>query len=267
MTGTAENAMVDLNAQLTALVNGQEQMRTEMNNNFVRQQEQTRTEMNSNFVRQSTQLAAMIDAKLGALRSEIDGKLSGFGQELEALRARVVAVEQYPNSSSVTVTSSVDALRNRITTVEAGMAACATLTDQAAHRLIVKGLPDSEQARDLVGQCEELLSQLHVQVRVMAATRIGEVGTRPRPVAMTLSSLDDLKLIMRNKRKLKDSTNYRSVYIEPDRPMEIRTLEMSVRRLDREIPGVEYRRGRVVSSDGDRRDARTNDGSAGNNRN
>ena len=81
--------------------------------------------------------------------------------------------------------------------------------------------------------------------------RLGSVGPgvgrrKPRPVAIPLSNVDDTKNIMRSKRNLKDSERYSRVNIEPDRPADIRALEASMRCLTRELPNVEYRRGRVV---------------------
>ena len=55
---------------------------------------------------------------------------------------------------------------------------------------------------------------------------------------------------MRNKRNLGDRGGFSYVYIEPDRPAEIRNMEANIRRLTRALPDLEYRRGRVRAKDG-----------------
>ena len=51
---------------------------------------------------------------------------------------------------------------------------------------------------------------------------------------------------MRNKRGLKDIQGYTGIYIEPDLPRDIRNIQAHIRRLARDNPGVEIRRGRLV---------------------
>ena len=67
---------------------------------------------------------------------------------------------------------------------------------------------------------------------------------------MVLQSDDDLRNVMRNKRNLKDRDGYSNVYIEPDRPAEMRNMEANIRRLTKALPDLEYRRGRVRAKDG-----------------
>ena len=62
---------------------------------------------------------------------------------------------------------------------------------------------------------------------------------------MTFTSLDDIKEVMRSKRKLKDTPAYSTVYIEPQRSNELRNLEANVGRLVKEHPTLEYHRGRL----------------------
>ena len=87
---------------------------------------------------------------------------------------------------------------------------------------------------------------------IASARRIGsaERGRKPRLISMVLQSDDDLRNVMRNKGNLKDRDGYSNVYIEPDRPDEMRNMEASIRRLTRALPDLEYCRRRVRAKDG-----------------
>ena len=67
---------------------------------------------------------------------------------------------------------------------------------------------------------------------------------------MVLKSDDDLGNVMRKKQNLKDRDGFSNVYIETDRPAEMRNMEANIRRLTRALPDLEYRRGRVRAKDG-----------------
>lgn len=221
---------------------------------LIQGQEKLRTEINNNFVLQATQLEKMMDSKLNALRVELDGKMRGFTAEIQEVRVRMAELEQRPSSSADVIGPDLEVLRERITAVEAGQGQSADLT---RNKLIVKGLPDDNQDEQaLMRGCEQLMAGLQLQVRILHASHIGAADARrPRPVAMTLSTVDDVKTVMRNKRKLRDTADYKRVYIEPDQPLHIRALEANMRRVTKELPNLEYRRGRVVAKDQPNRDA------------
>ena len=111
--------------------------------------------------------------------------------------------------------------------------------------LIIKGLSEEndgageETMEVLIQKCQQLLAQLQITAADISARRLGTPGQgrTPRPIAMTLSSLDEVK---------QDAPAYSRVYIEPDRPREIRSLEANIRRLAREHPTLQMRRGRLV---------------------
>ena len=232
-----------LNAKLTDIISGISSMRIDMNNNFVKQ---------------SRQLEAMFDAKLAGLRAELDGKLAAIGDDLRAVQEQVTAMESRdagahggPCPGHEAAAADATELRRRLDTLQAGA------SGGLREALIVKGLQEAagESVADLKAQCEQMLARLEVNVSITATQRIGTVerGRKPRLVSMTLASHDHVRQVMRHKRQLKDVQEYSSVYIEPMRPAEVRSLEASIRRLTKEHPTLEYRRGRVQPRDDQQR--------------
>ena len=227
-----------LNAKLDAIVQGQQQMRADFNNNFSRQE---------------VRLAELISSKLSGLRLEIDTKLATICEDLPEVQQRVSALEVQGAAAAAandahvmegSPTADVAELRQRLDTLEAAA------NGRSRDTLIVKGLVETEgeTMEDLLQSCQQLLNQLQVNALVTAAQRMGneERGRKPRVVTMTLPSQDAVRQVMKNKRTLKDSQAYSRVYIEPDRPQEIRALEANVRRLARDNPSLEIRRGPLV---------------------
>ena len=227
-----------LNAKLDAIVKGQQQMRADFNNNFARQE---------------VRLAELIESKLSGLRLEIDTKLATICEDLREVQQRVLALEVQGAAAAAandahvmesTPTAEVTELRQRLDTLEAAA------NGRSRDTLIVKGLVETEGETmgDLLQWCQQLLNQLQVTAQVTAAQRIGneERGRKPRLVTMTLPSQDAVRQVMKNKHTLKDSQAYSRVYIEPDRPQDIRAWEANVRRLARDNPSLEMRRGRLV---------------------
>lgn len=208
-------------------------------------QDKLRSDINSNFVKQSLQLSNMIDIKLAGLRTEINDKMEAMTSDLRDVQARVVALEIQDAAGADF--NGLPEIRQRLDTLE--MAASGDVGLSRGTTLIVKGLQEAagETVPDIIGACEHLLAKLQVNT-TLTARRLGVAGQgrTPRPVAMTLASVDVVKQVMRAKRNLKDVPAYSRVYIEPDRPQEIRALEANVRRLAREHPTLEVRRGRVV---------------------
>ena len=227
-----------LNAKLSAIIAGQDQLRKDIN---------------TNFIKQSQQLSAMIDAKLAGLRAEIDEKLQVIYDDLRQAKERLCALElRIDGTHAPADYTQLEDLRHRLDAMETGA------TDDAGRSrdltLIIKGLSEEndgageETMEVLIQKCQQLLAQLQITAADISARRLGTPGQgrTPRPIAMTLSSLDEVKQIMRHKRQLKDAPAYSRVYIEPDRPREIRSLEANIRRLAREHPTLQMRRGRLV---------------------
>ena len=171
--------------------------------------------------------------------------LQGITDDLRDVRARMVDLERVGPGDGGGA-DEAEGLRRRVDALEVGARA---EVSRARDTLIVKGLEEAadETVDTLMRQCQQLLVQLQVTARVTAAQRLGTTGQgrRPRAICMSLATLDDVREVMRNKRKLKDVAAYSSVYIEPSRPAEVRALESNVRRLAKEHPSLEYHRGRL----------------------
>lgn len=232
-----DGASKALNEKLDSIVNGQAQLRTDLNNNFVKQSEQ---------------LARMIDTKLAGLRKEIDDKLEAITTELREVQTRVQVLESRDADAAAAdgaqgiAVPELGEIRRRLDTLETS---ASQESLRARGSLIIKGLEEAagETVEDLMQKCQQLLAQLQVPATIAATQRLGAAGQgrKPRLVAMSLAAHDDVKRVMRNKRRLKDIPEYASVYIEPMRPAELRNLEASIRRLAKEHPTLEYKRGRV----------------------
>ena len=240
MASSAESGMATeaLNAKLNSILEGQETLRAEIT---------------ANFVQQSQQLAALIDQKLAGLRAEIDNKLGAVYNELRDVKRRVDDIEVRGANDAMggAVISPDDpevvSLRRRLDVLED------TSTDRSLS-LIVKGINETETdtTAQLLATCQELISQLQVTTTITAAQRLGTDtrGRKPRLVSMRLPNIEAVKMVMQNKRKLKVIQGYSSVYIEPDVPRDTRTMQANIRRLARDNPSVEMRRGRLVDKGG-----------------
>ena len=232
--GDGDGSVAELRLSLAGLMQGQEKLRELIN---------------TNFVRQSTNLAAMIDSRLANFRAEIDGHMRAMYDDLQAVHRRVEAIEQRPQALA---DNDLNLIYRRLDAVETGIVSARQPEIGQMPVLIVKGLQETTEENDdsIKQKCDQLIAQLEIQARILKATRIdpnGRRGQHPRPISMTLASIDDLKTVMRNKRKLKDIPQYSNVYIEPSRSAEVRNLEGNIRRLVKELPNLEYRRGRVVA--------------------
>ncbi len=82
-------------------------------------------------------------------------------------------------------------------------------------------------------------------------------------ILVKLKSIDNMKSVMKNKAKLKDSANYRNVYIEPDRSREerqnlsnLRTIMNTVGRDKLELSGSRLIRKQYDLQDGGRGQSR-----------
>jgi hypothetical protein len=60
-------------------------------------------------------------------------------------------------------------------------------------------------------------------------------GAKPGHVRASLANKDDLNAIMKSKRLLKDSDNYKKVWIEGEKPREVMMMERNCRMLLREM--------------------------------
>ena len=236
-----------LNKKLEAIMQGQETLRKDIN---------------TNIIKQSQRLASVIDDKISGLRTEINSKVDTILADLHDLQTRVAelkkdrALPRSDDGDAGNINTEVTELRRRVDDLASresggGGGNAGSVDGRAPTSVIIKGLPESEDETkdDIIRKCQQLLDKLQANIDINTAERLGETGRgrRPRPVVMGLTTLEDVKTVMRKKRQLKDIQGYTTIYIEPMRSAEVRAMENNIRRLAKELPNVEYRRGRVQS--------------------
>jgi hypothetical protein len=82
--------------------------------------------------------------------------------------------------------------------------------------LIFMGIPEDNSATDSVEKILNIL--IPGSKRIIADNRLGHPGTskKPRPMRVTMSSLDERRLALRNCKKLKDHPEYKKISVKPD---------------------------------------------------
>jgi hypothetical protein len=82
--------------------------------------------------------------------------------------------------------------------------------------LIFMGIPEDNSATDTVEKILTIL--LPGSKRIIADNRLGHPDTskKPRPMRVTMSSLDERRLALRNCKKLKDHPEYKKISVKPD---------------------------------------------------
>ena len=174
------------------------------------------------------------------MKTKYDGQLERFDERVKTLEQNAVQQDDL-----TPIIRRVETVENKVGNAEPQFPA-----------LIVKGLSevDTENEENLRKSCQDMINQLQIPARVEKATRIGGQrtaahGTRlhkPRLVRMSVSSLQDIKTIMKNKRKLDSTDEYKDVYIEPDKSADIRKLEYSMRQVAKELPDMEFKKGQLM---------------------
>lgn len=212
-------------------------------------QNDIKSSLNASILNTSKSLETMINRKMEDLRAEVNTKFNAVSAEIQALKTRVEAVEQRPAADISQ--ADLTPLTRRIESVETQVAA-ADQYYSTAPTLIVKGLQEAngETEDSLKTECQSILNALlpTQPVRITAAKRLGTEHPRrrgPRLASIMMRSTEDLKIVMRNKRRLKDIDEGKDIYIEPSKPDEMRKLESSIRQLAKQHPTLEYKRGQV----------------------
>ena len=182
---------------------------------------------------------------VNGMKLNIDSQLGGLDKRVQTLE--VNAVQQVDLTPVI----------NRLETVEKN----AGSVEPQFPALIVKGLAEkaAENEDSLRRSCQDMINSLQVAARVKKATRIGGqrpgapgANKKPRLVKMSIGSLPDLKVIMKNKRKLDATPAYKDVFIEPDKPGDIRKMEFNMRQIAKELPDLEYRKGQLTKKNQER---------------
>ena len=116
-------------------------------------------------------------------------------------------------------------------------------------RIVIKQLPEEEGETDvlLYAIVDELLNELGVNTDIVSAERMSNGPGRIKPVLVEVRSIDDIKNIMINKSKLKNSEQFSGIYIENEKSRNERIQEANYRKIVQNIPHLQIRRGRIVN--------------------
>lgn len=106
--------------------------------------------------------------------------------------------------------------------------------------ITVSGIPVTD-SEDLIKKAEELISclgnEVSSKVNVSGATRLpSRLTNKPALVKISFVNLQQKILVLRNKRKLKDTEHYKQVYINNSKSRVERLIENNARALLRNLP-------------------------------
>lgn len=184
---------------------------------------------------------ANIDEKFKAMRSDIDLELAMHTKDIE------------------TLSQSVDSLLRRVEKVEHSYT-----PDQALRSFdhVYNPLEDTnltviatklkfDKDEDILQIARDLISNLDESANVLAATRLrSRVHGKPGLVKIAVSSLNEKKSILHEKRKLREIDAYKTEFIRSSKSHTERLIELNARTLLNEIPnGNQFRitsNGRIV---------------------
>ena len=111
-------------------------------------------------------------------------------------------------------------------------------------RVIVKGVPTDiaeESLKDYIGK---MFATLNEEVKDFKAERI-IINDKPGPVKVHLNSEEDVIRILRSKHTLKESEEFRTVYVCPYMSKQHRRTDFNIRQMAKVIPGIRFSGGRV----------------------
>ena len=111
-------------------------------------------------------------------------------------------------------------------------------------RVIVKGMPTDiaeESLKDYIGK---MFATLNEEVKDFTAERI-IINDKPGPVKVHLNSEEDVIRILRSKHTLKESEEFRTVYVCPYMSKQHRRTDFNIRQMAKVIPGIRFSGGRV----------------------
>lgn len=116
-----------------------------------------------------------------------------------------------------------------------------------SKNLMVFGLPETEDegSTSTTDAVSKVFAHLEVSPAVASASRLGtKTSTRARPVKVSLEKREDLLLLLKRARQLRQSDCYRRVYLSPDLSREEREdssrLHKTLKQLRLDNPGRKY---------------------------
>lgn len=126
--------------------------------------------------------------------------------------------------------------------------------NSSQHKLVFKNIThDTSDMESPKAYVNGVLNAIGLDFNVVDVQKIGgkNNGTtnnsnQSKTVLVTFSDGKERIDVLRNKRKLKDTEDYKTLYIETDRSRHERMQEANLRRIIKSIPNLEFRGGRVV---------------------
>ena len=186
-----------------------------------------------------------------SMEQRFDNIRQDFKRELDATTKKMMENTQIEVGI---LTAKIERLETRIKELEdnkdSKQASSATPAQEST--VIIKHIREeedetNESLQDIV---TGIMAALEVEVTVQEVKRIkNPVRPNPKPpIQVTLANKNERNDVLHNKRNLKDTEEYKSVFIEPDKPRREREMVANFRRIVKGIPSLSYRRGRVVIS-------------------
>ena len=122
--------------------------------------------------------------------------------------------------------------------------------DDPEITIIVNNI-EQESGEDILEIASELIYLVNDSVKVVAAKRLtSRITGKPGLVKISLSNLEEKKMVLREKRKLKEVERYKKVFLRGSKSHTDRILELNARTLLDELPhGDQFRvtsNGRIV---------------------
>ena len=112
------------------------------------------------------------------------------------------------------------------------------------QKVIVKGLPTDIAEESLKDYICTMLATLSEEVKDFKAERI-TINGRPGPVTVLLNTEADVIRILRNKHTLKETEEFKNVYVCPYMSKQHRRTDFNIRQMAKVIPGIKFSGGRV----------------------
>ena len=112
------------------------------------------------------------------------------------------------------------------------------------HKVVVKGIPaeiGDEQLPDFVSM---MLSSLDKDIKDFKAERI-VINGKPGPVSVIFDSEDDLSLVLKKKHELKESIEFRTIFVSPWLSKQQRRTDFNIRQLAKVNSKTRFSGGRV----------------------
>jgi hypothetical protein len=183
------------------------------------------------------------DQQLNALQTAVEASVDTVKTEIKSYSEAVNRINQSPVTSSAII--SEQSVKRFVKQVVA--------EEDRSRNLMIFSLPESG-GQELYGEVNKLFEQLGEKPKIEAC-RLGKKGSSARPVRVTLSSSTIVQQILGKARDLRESEDYKEVFLSADRSVEERTLHkqlvQQLRTKREEEPGRKHyiRGGQVCSAD------------------